>query len=587
MITRRSGTVVPLYLICIAAILLSAASCTQAPPVETGTDSAVRVTFTYRPEGRAGEVYLTGSFNNWDPGADRMSDDDGDGVYELALLLAAGNYQYKFVVDGTWKEDPYAASYADDSYGGKNSVLDVPDGVTAMTVGTGKETEKTAAKKAAPAGLAKVTFLFEAGGPATVYLAGSFNNWDQTKDLMTDDDGDGIYTITMELAPGRYEYKFVRDGQWLTDESAAEFSDDGFGGKNSVLDVPAGAGTEGLIIGMVEKMPEDIAVEGTRVGSDPGGEKLLKQVTFRFQPVISGVQNVFLAGTFNDWNDSKTRMTDDDGDGVYEAMLLLPTGRYQYKFVADGSWITDESAPEFADDGFGGKNSVLIVDDSYDNVQIELGDGIMMHRDIPLVLDYSMVNPLGRERIAFTSRAHRNDVERVDLLYTVVGGTEQSMQMKPTEQDAVFQYYAAVLETPSTEAIRFTFRYTDGGAAFYAMPGGIGTEEPAPDDMFEYSIEVIRPFFTPDWAKGGVFYQIFPERFRNGDTSNDPDFSEPYYEGATELPSSGKTNGEYFHLVGQWENIGGLTRSPYRPDGKPDYYSFYGGDIAGVMEELP
>ncbi|HUV36010.1 MAG TPA: glycoside hydrolase family 13 protein, partial [Patescibacteria group bacterium] len=81
--------------------------------------------------------------------------------------------------------------------------------------------------------------------------------------------------------------------------------------------------------------------------------------------------------------------------------------------------------------------------------------------------------------------------------------------------------------------------------------------------------------------------QIFPERFRNGDTSNDQDFSEPYYEGAAELPSSGETNGEYFHLVGQWENISGLTKSPYRTDGKPDYYSFYGGDIAGVMEELP
>ena len=42
----------------------------------------------------------------------------------------------------------------------------------------------------------------------------------------------------------------------------------------------------------------------------------MKQVTFRFQPVISGVTNVFLAGTFNDWNDSKTRMTDSDNDGV-------------------------------------------------------------------------------------------------------------------------------------------------------------------------------------------------------------------------------------------------------------------------------
>ena len=47
---------------------------------------------------------------------------------------------------------------------------------------------------------------------------------------------------------------------------------------------------------------------------------------------------------------------------------------------------------------------------------------------------------------------------------------------------------------------------------------------------------------VPDWVRDGVFYQIFPERFANGDPSNDPDFSEPYYEGRTDLPASGKTN---------------------------------------------
>lgn len=552
----------------------------------------VAVTFTFVPPGTPASVYLAGTFNNWNSSKDLMSDEDGDGIYEIVLNLEPGTYEYKFVVDGRWMEDPYSDSHKDDTYGGQNSVLIVPDNKEAMVAGVGRGKDKPALKKppkekAAPEGAVNVTFVFDAGGSANVYVAGTFNNWNQNQDKLSDDDGDGVYQITLPLSPGRYQYKFVRDGQWLTDETAAEFADDSFGGRNSVLDVPHEAGEEGIVVGVTEGMPEAAAGEGEVVGKEAGGEKFLKQVTFRFQPVISGVSNVFLAGTFNDWNDSKTRMTDDDGDGVYEVTLLLPVGRYQYKFVADGKWITDESAVDFADDGFGGKNSVLIVDESFDDVKIELGDGEMMHRDIPFVMDYSMVNPLGPNKIEFRTRAHLDDVEDVYISYMVDGTKEEQKRMVPDQKDGVFQYYQAVLDVPASSHIRFMFAFADGDQVFYAKPGGIDTSKPLAGEMFEYTPEAIQPFFTPDWAKNGIFYQIFPERFRNGDKTNDQDFSEPYYEGATKLPSSGKTNGEYFHFVGQWENVTGLIKSPYRTDGKPDYYSFYGGDIAGVMEKLP
>jgi glycosidase len=289
----------------------------------------------------------------------------------------------------------------------------------------------------------------------------------------------------------------------------------------------------------------------------------------------------------NDWNDSKTRMTDDNGDGIYEVTLLLPIGRYQYKFVVDGQWFTDETAADFAPDGFGGQNSIISVDDSFKEVRFELGDGEMMTSDISSALDYSMVNPMSRDRIEFTARAHRDDVEDVRLIYSVAGAQRKSVGMTPAEADAVFQYYVAAIEEPATAEIRFTFRYGDGEASFYATPKGIVDEMPGDGDMYVYSDDILPPFFTPEWAKDGVFYQIFPERFRNGDPGNDPDFSEPYYEGVTKLPSSGRTNGEYFHFVRNWGDVSGLSRSPYRTDGRPDYYSFYGGDIAGVMEKLP
>jgi glycosidase len=104
--------------------------------------------------------------------------------------------------------------------------------------------------------------------------------------------------------------------------------------------------------------------------------------------------------------------------------------------------------------------------------------------------------------------------------------------------------------------------------------------------MFRFDAAEVAAFKTPDWVKQGIIYQIFPERFANGSTGNDPDFSEWYYEGLMELPPSGKTNGEYFHLMDDWYETAGLKLSPYKTDGKPDWNSFYGGDIEGVRQNL-
>jgi alpha-amylase/alpha-mannosidase (GH57 family) len=71
----------------------------------------------------------------------------------------------------------------------------------------------------------------------TVSLAGEFNGWSTTADPMSDPDGDGVWTVTLDLKPGRYEYKFVIDGGavWEPDEGNPERVDDNHGGENSVL----------------------------------------------------------------------------------------------------------------------------------------------------------------------------------------------------------------------------------------------------------------------------------------------------------------------------------------------------------------
>ena len=69
---------------------------------------------------------------------------------------------------------------------------------------------------------------------------------------------------------------------------------------------------------------------------------------------------VYLAGSFNGWKATTTKMEKKDGKWVVK--LKLGPGTYQYKFVVNGKdWITDPDASAFADDGFGGKNGVFVV----------------------------------------------------------------------------------------------------------------------------------------------------------------------------------------------------------------------------------
>jgi 1,4-alpha-glucan branching enzyme len=102
----------------------------------------------------------------------------------------------------------------------------------------------TMEKSAAGGGAPKMTsdgvlFSFQApAGTKAVYLAGEFNGWRPDLDLMSDEDGDGIWTITYKLAKGTYQYKFVADGSWYQDPNNPEAAPDGFGGNNSVIVVP-------------------------------------------------------------------------------------------------------------------------------------------------------------------------------------------------------------------------------------------------------------------------------------------------------------------------------------------------------------
>jgi 1,4-alpha-glucan branching enzyme len=82
-----------------------------------------------------------------------------------------------------------------------------------------------------------VKFSYASAPGHTVALAGVFNDWDSGKVLMVYSKDAGCYCCELPLAPGRYEYKLVVDGEWLLDESNPNFASNDFGTLNSVVTV--------------------------------------------------------------------------------------------------------------------------------------------------------------------------------------------------------------------------------------------------------------------------------------------------------------------------------------------------------------
>jgi hypothetical protein len=71
----------------------------------------------------------------------------------------------------------------------------------------------------------------------SVSVAGDFNGWNPGQTKMERSEG-GMWTATIALKPGRYQYMFVVDGkQWIADPFAVDGAGDGFGSQNAVLDV--------------------------------------------------------------------------------------------------------------------------------------------------------------------------------------------------------------------------------------------------------------------------------------------------------------------------------------------------------------
>lgn len=89
-----------------------------------------------------------------------------------------------------------------------------------------------------------------------------------------------------------------------------------------------------------------------------GKAKTGKKIEFEY--FAPSAVKVSVAGTFNHWNSEKDLMKN-DGSGRWKITMLLPPGRYEYRYSIDGTWQNDQRPVECIPNAFGTWNCVLEV----------------------------------------------------------------------------------------------------------------------------------------------------------------------------------------------------------------------------------
>ena len=146
--------------------------------------------------------------------------------------------------------------------------------------------------------------------------------------------------------------------------------------------------------------------------------------------------------------------------------------------------------------------------------------------------------------------------DNVDKVYLVSNDRHLAMEYEKSEGD--FDYFKIRLVMPE-ESVRYFFEIHAG--KIRCLYNKIGVSR---DRLDVYDFTIAPGFHTPEWAKGAVMYQIFVDRFCNGDKSNDV------------------VTNEYSYISAPVQKVEDWNRPPQAMDVR----DFYGGDLQGVWDKL-
>lgn len=161
--------------------------------------------------------------------------------------------------------------------------------------------------------------------------------------------------------------------------------------------------------------------------------------------------------------------------------------------------------------------------------------------------------PEAYEKVIIKCRTGKDDAEKVYLI-----SDEGKTLMEKESSGPVFDYYSTTVQL-GTKSFGYYFLVQKGKEKVYFNKQG-DVDQPAP----QYAYRLFPGYKTPDWAKGAVIYQIYVDRFCNGDHSNDVVDDEYSYIG------------EHVTGVKNWNKY----------PASMGVREFYGGDLQGVLDKL-
>ena len=549
-----------------------------------GADTAVRFYFDDKTKAVVDSIndevsVAAGSFQDelgcpgeWQPECVRslLTDVDGDGVYSfVTTAVPVGSYEFKVAMNEAWST----------SYPANNVPFTVPNNGDQVTITWDEATTAVTVDVATP-------------GPGySVALVGNLQSeigcpgdWDPAcaASELGFDAGDDIWQAVFAVPGGSWEYKAALNDSW--DENY------GINATRDGANIPLNLGA-----------PTDVKFYYDHKSH---------WITDNVSSVIATVPGSFQSelGCAGDWDPGCLRswLQDLDGDGTfYFETTALPAGSYEAKVAINESW-----AENYGEGGVpGGANIPFTV--SVDNALVIFsyepfshilsitvfgGGGASHDNDIWWDdLGHDSRDTLYRtpggpvttnSAVTLRMRAASGDLTAAKLrLWNDRGNVQSLLTMTLVADDGTYEWWEAAVPV-SAEPTVYWYRFIaiDGTATAYyeddaARDHGWGqTYGDSPDNSWQ--LTVYDPAFqTPDWVKNGIMYQIFPDRFRDGDPTNNTPAGRFFYDENPTIERSNDPNGYWNAVICDPRDAGSDCPNVYSQN-------FYGGDLQGVVDKL-
>jgi alpha amylase catalytic region len=319
---------------------------------------------------------------------------------------------------------------------------------------------------------------------------------------------------------------------------------------------------------------------------------------------LEKADKVEIAGNFNGWKPDTEPIYHFEGTN-YEVTLASPEGVYEYKYLIDGKWYPENRNRKLVI----GENGALFA-------QGDLGTGKFVYEAIDkntnlkaIVHKYDSLqyfNKLSDSEYEFKIRTQMNDVERAYI--SIVLHEEDNYEMiyeleRYQDKTNGFDYFERIINFgKEAKKLLYYFILEDNGTRAYFNGTTLSYSKPK-RLVVNTTSKDIQLFNVPNWSKEAIWYNIFPDRFYNGNHYNDPIFNEfgpeafkpniLHEQNFVEEYKWEKSNNVISHFDRNrwtsdfreqtiWEKLG-----EREIDYSLKYARMYGGDLQGIKEKIP